>query len=55
MKYFANFTLSVVVSFLYIIVSRIPIVFRFINSLCSVSSSPFLIAIHRSSFTTGII
>ena len=39
MKYFANFTLSVVVSFLYIIVSRIPIVFRFINSLCSVSSS----------------
>ena len=40
MKYFANFTLSVVVSFLYIIVSRIPIVFRFINSLCSVSSSP---------------
>lgn len=25
MKYFANFTLSVVVSFLYIIVSRIPI------------------------------
>ena len=42
MKYFANFTLSVVVSFLYIIVSRIPIVFRFINSLCSVSSSLFV-------------
>lgn len=40
MKYFANFTLSIVISFLYIIVSRIPIVFTMINSMCCLSFIP---------------
>ena len=42
MRYFANFTLSIVVSFLYIIVSRIPIVFKLINSMLCLSCIPVL-------------